>query len=204
VYTDMEQWRDIRRRILAEGDGKRQICREYGIHFKTLQKILEHAEPPGYRLTKPREKRKIGPYISFIEETLAADQKAPRKQRHTARRLYDRLVKEHGYDGGYTTVKEIVRAYRQKTQEVYIPLSHPRGWAQVDFGHAEIELAGERTEIAFFVLTLPFSDSFFVCAFLRECTETFQEGHKRAFEFIPVIIKSRSTSSLCFLASDWR
>ena len=183
----MEMWRDIRRRILVEGEGKRQICREYGIHFKTLQKILEHPEPPGYRQSKPREKRKIGPYLSFIEETLAEDKKAPRKQRHTAKRLYDRLVSEHGYKGGYTMVKEIVRAYKLRTQEVYIPLSHPRGWAQVDFGHAEIDLAGERTETAFFVMTLPFSDAFFVCAFPRECTETFQEGHKRAFEFFEAV-----------------
>jgi len=191
VYTDMEMWRDIRRRILVEGEAKRQICREYGIHFRTLQKILEHSEPPGYRQSKPREKRKIGPYLSFIEETLHADQKAPRKQRHTAKRLFTRLISECGYQGGYTAVKEAVRAFRQKTQEVFIPLSHPRGWAQVDFGYAEIELAGERIDIAFFVMTLPFSDAFFVCVFPRECTETFQEGHKRAFEFfegVPVRI----------------
>ena len=187
----MEMWRDIRRRILVEGEAKRQICREYGIHFKTLQKILENAEPPGYRQSKPREKRKIGPYIPFIEDALSEDRKAPRKQRHTAKRLFDRLVKEHSYDGGYTAVKEAVRAFKQRTQEVFIPLSHPRGWAQVDFGHAEIDLGGEGINIAFFVMTLPFSDTFFVCAFLRECTETFQEGHKRAFEFfegVPVRI----------------
>jgi transposase len=183
VYTEMEMWRDIRRRILAEGKGKRQICREYGIHFRTLQKILENSEPPGYRQSKPREKRKIGSYIPFIEEALTEDRKAPRKQRHTAKRIFDRLMSECGYDGGYTAVKEVVRAFKQRTQEVYIPLSHPRGWAQVDFGYAEIDLAGERTEMAFFVMTLPFSDAFFVCAFRRECTETFQEGHKRAFEF---------------------
>jgi transposase len=202
VYTDMEMWRDIRRRILAEGEGKRQICREYGIHFKTLQKILEHPEPPGYRQSKPRGKRKIGPYISFIEETLRTDQKAPRKQRHTAKRLFDRLVSECGYQGGYTAVKEAVRAFRQKTQEVFIPLSHPRGWAQVDFGYAEIELAGERTVIVFFVMTLPFSDAFFVCVFPRECTETFQEGHKRAFEFfegVPVRI-SYDNSKIAVMA----
>lgn len=198
----MEMWRDIRRRVLVEGEAKRQICREYGIHFRTLQKILEHSEPPGYRQSKPREKRKIGPYLSFIEETLRADQKAPRKQRHTAKRLFNRLVSECGYKGGYTAVKEAVRAFRQKTQEVFIPLSHPRGWAQVDFGHAEIDLGDERTDIAFFVMTLPFSDSFFVCAFARECTETFQEGHKRAFEFfegVPVRI-SYDNSKIAVIA----
>jgi hypothetical protein len=60
---EIEMWRDIHRRILAEGKGKRQICREYGIHFRTLQKILENSEPPGYRQSKAREKRKIGSYI---------------------------------------------------------------------------------------------------------------------------------------------
>ena len=110
-------------------------------------------------------------------------QKVKKKQRHTAKRLFDRLVDEYGYEGGYTAVKEAVRAYKQRSREVFVPLSHPPGWAQVDFGYAEIDLAGERTKVAFFVMTLPFSDAFFVCAFERECTETFQEGHKRAFEF---------------------
>jgi transposase len=180
----MEMWRDVRRRVIVDGESKRLICREYGIHFKTLQKILTNTSPPGYRQTQPREKRKIGPYLAFIEEILAEDKKAPRKQRHTAKRIYERLVREQGYDGGYTAVKEAVRAYKQRTREVFIPLSHPPGWAQVDFGYAKIDLDGEQTEVAFFVMTLPYSDAFFVCAFPRECTETFQEGHKRAFEFI--------------------
>ena len=183
MYTDMEMWRDIRRRVIVDGESKRLICREYGIHFKTLQKILANTTPPGYRQTKTREKRKIGPYVAFIEDILAKDAKAPRKQRHTAKRIFDRLVREQGYDGGYTAVKEAVRSYTHRNREVFVPLSHPPGWAQVDFGYATIELDGEQTEVAFFVMTLPYSDAFFVCAFLRECTETFQEGHKRAFEF---------------------
>jgi transposase len=183
MYTDMKMWRDIRRRVQVEGENKRQICREYGIHFRTLQKVLAHPEPPGYRQRAPRAKRKIGPYLPIIEEILKADKKAPRKQRHTAQRIFDRLRDEYGYEGGYTAVKEAVRSHKQRTAEVFIPLSHPPGWAQVDFGYAEIDLAGERTKVAFFVMTLPFSDAFFVCAFERECTETFQEGHQRAFEF---------------------
>jgi len=179
----MEKWRDIRRRVLVEGESKRQICREYGIHFQTLQKILRHDSPPGYRQSRPRAKRKIGPFISVIETILKSDKKAPKKQRHTAKRIFDRLRDEYSYDGGYTAVKEAVRAYKQRSREVFVPLSQPPGWAQVDFGYAKIDLAGERTKVAFFVMTLPFSDAFFVCAFQRECTETFQEGHKRAFAF---------------------
>jgi transposase len=183
----MEMWRDIRRRVIVDGESKRLICREYGIHFKTLQKILSNTIPPGYRQTKRREKRKIGPHLTFIEGILEEDKKAPRKQRHTAKRIFDRLISEQGYDGGYTAVKEAVRAYRHRTQEVFVPLSHPPGWAQVDFGYAKIELDGEQTEVAFFVMTLPYSDTFFIRAFFRECTETFQEGHKRAFEFFGAI-----------------
>jgi len=179
----MEMWRDIRRRVIVDGESKRQICREYGMHFKTLQKILANTTPPGYRQTKQREKRKIGTHLTFIEEILTEDKKAPRKQRHTAKRIFDCLVIEQGYNGGYTAVKEAVRAYRHRTREVFVPLSHPPGWAQVDFGYAKIDLEGEQTDVAFFVMTLPYSDAFFVCAFPRECTETFQEGHKRAFEF---------------------
>ena len=100
MYTDIEMWRDIRRRVLVEGESKRQICREYGIHFLTLQKILAHPEPLGYRLKEPRAKRKIGPYLSIINEILKSDKKAPRKQRHTAKRLFDRLRNEYGYEGG--------------------------------------------------------------------------------------------------------
>lgn len=183
MYTDMEMWRDIRRRVLADGESKRSICAEYGIHFQTLEKILRHPEPPGYRMAAPRPKRKIGPYLPIIHDILEKDKKAPRKQRHTAQRILDRLVSEHGYDGGYTAVKEAVRSYQQRTAEVFMPLSHPPGEAQADFGYAEIDLAGVRTKIALFVMTLPYSDAIFVCAFPRECTETFQEGHKRAFEF---------------------
>lgn len=187
MYTDMEMWRDIRRRILAEGEGKRQICREYGLHFLTLQKILAHPEPPGYRQSRPREKRKIGPYLPLIDEILTKDRKAPKKQRHTAKRIFDRLVDEYGYDGRYTAVKEAVRAFKQKCREVFVPLAHPPGWAQADFGYAKIDLADELTDVAFFVMTLPFSDAFFVCAFPRECTETFQEGHKRSFMFFNAV-----------------
>ena len=67
MYTDMEMWRDVRRRVLVEGQSKRGICREYGIHFQTLQKILAHPAPPGYRQTQPREKRKIGHYLPIID-----------------------------------------------------------------------------------------------------------------------------------------
>jgi transposase len=168
---------------LVEGASKRSIQREYQIHWKTLQKILQEPEPPGYRQANPRPKKKLGPFLAVLEEILRQDQQAPPKQRHTARRIFERLRDEHGYAGGLTMVKVAVQAWRRKGSEVFVPLSHPPGEAQMDFGHAEVVLDGTPTKVALFVMTLPFSDALFCCVFPRECTEAFLEGHRRAFEF---------------------
>jgi transposase len=180
----MELWTEVRRRVLTGELSKRAACREYRVHWRTLAKILGHVEPPGYRQRTPRQRPKIAPFLPFIFEILEADKRAPRKQRHTAQRIYDRLVGERGFDGGYTSVKDVVRQWKQGRQEVFLPLAHPPGEAQVDFGFAEVDLAGARVQVALFVLTLPYSDVLFVQAFPRECTEAFQEGHRRAFEFL--------------------
>jgi len=88
-----------------------------------------------------------------------------------------------GYGGGISVVGDAVRAWRAGTAEVFMPLSHPPGEAQADFGEATVILQGKQTKIAYFVMSLPFSDAFFCQVFPRECTETFQEGHGRAFSF---------------------
>ena len=183
MYTNMEQWAEIRRRVLVEGTSKRSILREYGIHWDTLTKILTHSGPPGYRLSKPRMKRKLEPYLPIIKQILQADQQAPPKQRHTAQRIFERLRDEYGYTGGITIVKDAVRAWRRQHQEVYVPLRHAMGQAQVDFGQAQVQWQGETMKVALFVMTLPYSDAIFCCVYPRECTEAFLEGHRRAFEF---------------------
>jgi transposase len=183
VYRDMDQWMDIRRRVLVEGVSKRHILRETGMHWTTLEKILAHSQPPGYRRGKPVAKPKIGPYLDRIRQILEADKQLPRKQRHTAKRIWERLGQEDGYDGGYTIVKDAVRELKARGREVFMPLVHRPGEAQVDFGFALVRMAGVLRKVAFFVMALPHSDAFFVMAFPRECTETFWEGHVRAFEF---------------------
>ena len=90
---------------------------------------------------------------------------------------------EHEYDGCETIVKDAVRAWKQGRQEVFLPLSHPPGEAQVDFGEATIRLAGQERKVALFVMALPYSGAIFVQVFSRECTETFLEGHRRALEY---------------------
>jgi transposase len=184
VFTDMENWAEIRRRVLVDGLTKRAACREYDIHWDTLTKILRHPEPPGYRRATPRPRPKLDPFLPALHQILQDDTKAPRKQRHTAKRIYQRLRDEHGYTGGLTVVKDAVRAWRRSHTEVFVPLTHPPGEAQVDFGEAEVVLDGEPTKVAVFVLTLPYSDALYCQAFPRECTEAFLEGHVRAFAFL--------------------
>jgi len=179
----MELWSEVRRRVLTKELSQRAACKEYGFGWHTLKKILAHDEPPGYRQSQPREKRKLAPFLPIIHEILAADRQAPKKQRHTSKRIFERLREEHGYLGGQTVVKDAVRAWKQSHQEVFLPLSHPPGEAQVDFGEATIRLAGQETKVALFVMTLPYSGAIYLQAFPRECTETFLEGHRRAFAY---------------------
>jgi transposase len=182
VFTDMEIWVEVRRRVLTGELSKRGACWEYKIHWQTLGKILGHSEPPGYQKTKPRSSI-VDAFEPIIEEIPKSDRQVHRKQRHTARRIFERLRDEHGYVGGDTIVKDAVRAWKQHHREVFLPLSHPPGEAQVDFGFADVWLEGELTKVALFVMTLPYSDAIFIQAFPRECTEVFLEGHRRAFEF---------------------
>ena len=183
----MEQWHEIRRRVLVEGVSKRQIIRETGLHFKTLNKILRHSVPPGYQRTTPIRKPKIGPYLWIIRQILQQDKDLPKKQRHTAKRIWERLRAEYGFTGGYTIVKDAVRDLKRKGQEVFMPLVHRPGEGQVDFGHAVVKMDGVLRKAAFFVMVLPYSDAAFVMAFPRECTETFLEGHVLAFDFFGAV-----------------
>ena len=179
----MEQWNEIRHKVLVEKVSKRQIRRDYRIGSETLDKILANAEPPGYRQRSPRAKPKLGEFIGIIDQILFDDRDAPVKQRHTAKRIFERLRDEHGYEGSSSQVRAAVADRRLHSREVFVPLSQPPGEAQFDFGEATVEIDGARCKAALAVMTLPYSDAFFVSAFPRECTETFQAGHVRAFEF---------------------
>jgi transposase len=202
VFTDMENWAEIRRRVLVDGLSQRAACREYGIHWDTLTKILNHPEPPGYHRESPRPKPKLDPFLPALHQILRDDQKAPKKQRHTAQRLFERLRDEYGYAGGLTVVKDAVRSWKQTHAEVFVPLAHRPGEAQVDFGFAEIVLDGHPTKVALFVMTLPYSDALFCCAFPRECTEAFLEGHVRACAFFGGVPRRISYDNLKIAVSQ--
>lgn len=181
MYTAMDWWTKIRLEVSREESSKREILRREGIGWDTLKKILRHPEPPGYRLQEPRPKPKIGAYLERIAQIIEEDKAFPKKQRHTAKRIYERL-REMGYGGKYTQVKDAVRELLRVKQEVFMPLLHRVGEAQVDFGYALARISGVMRKVGFFVMVLPHSDAFFVMAFERECTESYWEGHVRAFE----------------------
>jgi transposase len=178
----MEKWTRIRLDVLHGDVSKREILRREGIHWDTLKKILTHPEPPGYRMKDSRPKPKIGPYLEQIAQIIDSDKFYPKKQRHTAKRIFER-IKEMGYGGGYTQVKEAVRKIKRIKREVFMPLIHRPGEAQVDFGFALVKMSDTLRKVAFFVMSLPYSDAFFLMAFERECTESYWEGHVQAFEF---------------------
>jgi hypothetical protein len=101
VITDMDLWTEVRRRVLNGEMSKRAACRELRVCWQTLQKMLEHPEPPGYRLTKPRPSN-LEPFLYIIHKS---DRQVHRKQRHTAKRILERLRNEHDYEGGETIAR---------------------------------------------------------------------------------------------------
>jgi len=184
----MKEWTDIRRKVLVEGVSKRQIRKDYNLGWKTLQRILANSEPPGYRRAIPPAKTKVGPYLGVIDEILEKDRDAPTKQRHTAKRIFERLRDEYGYRGGITQVKEAVAARRLHTKDVHMPLSHDPGEGQFDFGQGLAVIGGLEQDAHFGVTSLPYSDAIFVKAHPRENTETFQDSLVSAFEFFDGVV----------------
>src|ERR671932_1619839 len=129
----VELYGRVRHACHVEGLSQREAARRFGIHRNTVRKMLAFSVPPGYRRTKPPPRPKLGAVTAIIDQILAADRSAPLKQRHTAKRSVERLRAEHGYAGGYTSVKDYVREHRAQAQEMFVPLTHPPGHAQADF-----------------------------------------------------------------------
>ncbi len=123
------------------------------------------------------------PVPPIIDQILEADRALPKKQRHTAQRIFERVRDEHGFTGGITIVTDYVREKKRRTQEVFVPLAHPPGHAQVDFGEALGEIGGVRCKLHYFAMALPYSDAFFIKAYPAETTEAFCDSHVSAFGF---------------------
>jgi transposase len=173
----------VRRAVRVEGRSQRAVAREFGLSRETVRKMLQYAVPPGYQRQQPIKRPKLGPWLGVIDAILNDDKQRPPKQRHTSRRIFERLKEEHGFTGGYTIVKDYVRTATLRGQEMFVPLVHPAGEAQVDFGEALVVIAGVEQKAHYLVMDLPQSDDCFVAASPAETTEAFLEGHVRAFAY---------------------
>ena len=186
----VELYARVRRACQIEGLSQREAAKRFGIHRNTVRKMLAFSVPPGYRRSRPALRPKLDAFTAIIDAVLVADRSSPPKQRHTAKRIFERLRAEHGYAGGYTVVKDYVREHHARAQEMFVPLSHPPGHAQADFGEAVAVIGGVRQTIHFFCLDLPHSDACFVKAYPAERTEAFLDGHNAVFSFLGGVPRS--------------
>mgnify|MGYP002399790561 CR=1 FL=1 len=175
----------IRKKHFVEGWPIRKISRQLQVSRQTVRKALGSAELPKYQLSEPRPCPVMDSYRQVIEGWLAEDEKAPAKQRHTARRIYQRLAGEHQFQGAESTVRQFVAGLRLQQPEVFIPLE--AGWgqqAQVDWGQAQVRLAGESVVAHLFCLRMRASSVPFAWAAPTEKLEALLEGHRRGFEWL--------------------
>ena len=146
--------------------------------------MLANATPQNYTRQSPPHRPKLEPYTGVIDAILEADAKVARKQRHTAKRIFERLRDEYGFEGQHTIAKDYVREHRRRVREMFVPLTHDPGHAQCDFGEAVAVIASVERKVHYFVLDLPHSDGCFVKAYPGETTEAFLDGHVSAFAFL--------------------
>ena len=187
----VELYGRVRHAVLIDGMSRREAARVFGINRRTVDKMLLFSLPPGYRRSQPVKRPKLDPYIGVIDAILEADKTVPRKQKHTSKRVFERLRDEHGFTGGITIVKDYIFAAKQRQREMFVPLVHPPGYAQADFGEALAVIGGVERKIHFLVMEMPHSDACFLKAYPAETTEAFCDAHVSAFAFfggVPVSI----------------
>jgi transposase len=162
---------------------KRAIARHFCISRDSVDKMIVYSVPPGYRRTAPVKRPKLDGFTEIIDRWLREDADRPRKQRHTAKRVLDRLRDEQGFTGGYTIVKAYLREHQRRSREMFVPLHHAPGHAQADFGEALVVIGGVEQKAHFFVFDLPHSDACYVRAYPAATAEAWADGHVHAFAF---------------------
>ena len=184
-------YEEVRRAVLVKGISKREVAKIYGINRRTVDKMCDYSTPPGYKNKKGKQYPKIGDYKEKIDKVLKEDLEIGKKQRHTSKRIYDRLKKEDGYSGSYDAVRRYASEHKQVKKEVYIPLEHKYGRAQCDFGECEGNINGEDVKIYFFVMTLYKSGDTFAKAYFAEDQIAWFDGHVSAFEYFGGVFQKK-------------
>ncbi|TWG55302.1 transposase [Aminobacter sp. J44] len=190
------------RQACAGGMSQRQAAKAFNISRDTVAKMMTFSVPPGYRRTAEVRRPKLDPFIPIIEGWLEADRSMPRKQRHTAKRVFDRLRDECGFTGGYTIIKDYIRERERRGQEVFVPLAHPPGHAQADFGEAMVKIGGVEQKAHFFVLDLPHRGALFAPPLPRVVWPRL--GGPATSTPLPSLGQCRSRSSMTMTGAWWR
>ncbi|MFN2592166.1 MAG: IS21 family transposase [Candidatus Dormibacteria bacterium] len=185
--SKVELYERIRRDHRDDGLGVRALARRYRVHRRAVREALVSAEPPGRKVAQ-RSSPALGPYQGIIREWLTADRAAPRKQRHTAHRVWVRLTTEHGASVSESTVRAHVAQVRIElagaAADVMVPQTHlPGEQAEVDFGELWAWIDGVYTRLWMFCMRLSYSGRAFHLAFANQATEAFLEGHVEAFAY---------------------
>ena len=187
----VEEVERIRWAYFREGMSIRQIGRRLHHSRRVIRRAIESADPGQYRLVQERPAPVLGPWKAKIDALWDESQQMPRKQRYTARRIYQELQKD-GYAGSEVTVSRYVGQKRRVSQSkaVFLPLEFDPGEdAQVDWGEAVVEIDGERVVVQMFIMRLNYSHARFVMAFPFQKQEAFFEGHIQAFHFFGAVPK---------------
>jgi transposase len=177
---------DIRRAREREGLSIRELARRFGVHRRDVRRALASPLPPPRRKVPARPAPKMDCWKPVIDAWLEADRKAPRKQRHTARRVWQRLRDEHQVVVGESTVRRYVAEVRSRQEvsvaDVMVPQQHRLGdEGEIDFGTITAKIAGVELEVSLFVMRLSASGRSFARAYLSEAQEVFLDGHVHAF-----------------------
>jgi transposase len=185
MKIEVDQYERIRYLYAVQGFSKREIARQLNISRNTVTKYCNGNTVPWERQPNLRKSTVMTPEVKdFIERCLQEDQDAPRKQHHTAKRIYDRLIEDLCFQGSESTIRLAVREIKADIPQVFIPLSfEPGEAAQVDWGEATIYLNGVRTKVMLFCMRLCHSCAYFVMAFPSQNEESFLEGHIQAFQY---------------------
>ena len=173
------------RRAHRDGMSIREMAREFHhSRYKVREVLRGEGEPQKYRRRETQNFPKLAPVLDRIREILKVDESAPPKQRHTAMRLFERLRDEHGYTGGYDTVRRFVQQHRGKQRETFIPLDHAHGQRmEADFGKIYVDFPEGRKQVSVLILVWSCSNAPFAMALPTERTESILEGMRQGFEF---------------------